>query len=306
MAPMAWISAFICLTLSGAERIQRHSTAEQAKWGRASSCETLQTRFHTRTGNLQKFMSDHADSDHMSLPTQGRAVMKAAGVLKALKRGKDCPWAADVNNGEEMEAVASVVRIALANNPCVPAALAEVESMDLEADGFSAVKRATSILLSENCEADATQPESLLQTPEEFADITDEDLMTTVGEVEENVQDLADEMVENPELESKVDGWAAVRRGSVWLLKVFGALMFGVLLCLACGFGGLYIGMIVGILFGQLMFGARLQWGTFHTWGALFFSLIGAPLGVMIAVPTCGSGWVRAMEAWGPEGLLIK
>merc|ERR1740130_319244 len=103
MTPMAWISAFMCLALSGAKRIQTDSRAERAQWGRASSCETLQTRFHTRTENLQKFMSDHADSDHMSLPTQGRAVMKAAGVLKALKRGKDCPWAANANNGEEVE-----------------------------------------------------------------------------------------------------------------------------------------------------------------------------------------------------------
>jgi len=238
------------------------------------SCETLQSRFRLRSKNLQDFSNSYSGADDMTLAARARAVMKASAVLRTLRRGSACPWAVAGNNNDDIEAVGKVVSSIIANNPCAPAAIAELQLLDTPGEeGAAPLARAMSILMSDTCEYQDQGQES--NESNEMAD--DDDV-----EVEELVQDGVEEMMESEDTKSSlVEQQETQRTQSVAYLT------------LGCGFAGLWIVGFVGVLFGGILVCVTQWLGHNPQWDAKFMTVfwpgaIGGVIGGVRGVAICG------------------
>jgi len=254
----------------------------QGKFG--ASCETLQTRLRTRSKNLLDFSNLHSGADNMTVTASAFAVMKVSAVMRVLRRASDCPWVVDGSH-DEIETVGKVVHSLLASNPCAPAAVAELQLLGTDGEeGAMPMARAMSILMSDTCKY-----EDQSQGSNEFDKIADVDNI----EMEELVQDRVEEMIETTGTGSLVGQGSSLveqldmqrTQGVLYLWKLIGAIMLGVLAIMACGFVGLYAGLIIGGMFGAFLTGL-LNLSDDIFWAGL---LLGTPLGGLTGAATCGT-----------------
>lgn len=271
----------------------------QNSWGRNTSCEKLHSRFRMRSDNLQSFVNSYTEADEMGLAGQGRAMMKASAVLRALRRGGDCAWV-NAGSDEDIEAVGKVLRSVLANNPCAPAALAELQLLDTDREeGSAPLPRAMSILMSDSCEVQLQGQESD-EIKEIVLDIDD-------VETEELVQDGVEEMIESEDTTSSLVERSDMQSSHSWAQvgKLMGAIMLGVLFVLGCGYAAGFVGFFVGFLFSVLLLEIRTWTGSLvpcQGCGAGFLTVFfgvagGAVIGGAGGAALCGTGFYRAVNA---------
>lgn len=251
-----------------------------------------------RSDNLQSFVNSYTEADEMGLAGQGRAMMKASAVLRALRRGGDCAWV-DAGSDEDIEAVGKVLRSVLANNPCAPAALAELQLLDTDGDeGSAPLPRAMSILMSDSCEVQLQGQES-----DEIKEIV---LDIDGAETEELVQDGVEEMIESEDTTSSLVERSDMQSSHSWAQvgKLMGAIMLGVLFVLGCGVSAGVVGLYVGALFSILLIEIRVWTGSlvlrggFAEAGTVFLGMLGgAAIGGLGGAALCGKGFYRAVNA---------
>jgi len=264
----------------------------QGKFG--LSCEALQSRFHMRSKNLQDFSNSYSGADDMSLAASARAVMKASAVLRTLRRASDCAWVVAGNNDDDIKAVGKVAGSILANNPCAPVAIAELQLLDTPGEeGGAHLARAMSILISDTCEY-----EDQGQEPNESDEIADFDDI----EIEERVQDGVEQMLEIEDTSSSlVQQTETQRKNSLaYVVKVLGAIMLGVLVSLGCAYAGFTLSVWVGFLFSLLLLRVGIWLGAPPSSGLPFVvtgMFVGGSVGGISSVTFCGSQFHQAVSS---------
>lgn len=153
------------------------------------TCNDLQNSFHTRVQNIQALQEAHPDSSSMSATTQARFTMRAFGIVRLLRRAKDCPWVVD-GNLDGVDEVRSVAHSALAGNPCGDAAMEALSAPPLSENVLQPLQQAVQILLSDNCEASG----EIVQN--EDIDLDDETMVQRLIDREAQAQDQIDEFMD--------------------------------------------------------------------------------------------------------------
>jgi len=284
---------FWCWACVDAARMQTQAQGgleadAQGKFG--ASCETLQTRLRTRSKNLLDFSNLHSGADNMTVTASAFAVMKVSAVMRVLRRASDCPWVVNGSH-DDIETVGKVVHSLLAPNPCAPAAVAELQLLGTDGEeGVMPLGRAMSILMSDTCKY-----EDQRQGSNEFDEIADVDNI----EVEELVQDRVEEMMETTGTGSIVGQGSSLveqldmqrTRGVLYLWKLIGAIMFGVVSILACGFVGGFAGLIIGLFFGALL----TEMLHLHRDAPLTYAFFGMSFGALSGAASCGAEFYRVV-----------
>jgi len=237
----------------GASRIAHHKNTSPF----FASCEDLQVTFRSRVTAVQALLD--ATDDTITTLVQARITMRVFGVVRTLRRAKECQWVLD-GDTEDIEQARSVVQQVLARNPCAEVAMAELttEAFESASNEFQPFQRAMIVLTSETCEI----PEQ--EEDEAVAGVEDEAaLERRLDEVTESTQDRIDELFEEAALEAEsmaggslvqLDGghliWSAGR-----VIRTIGALLFGVLFALVCAPVGAAVGLVLSWILGVAVLG---------------------------------------------------
>lgn len=217
-----------------------------------ASCEDLQSTFRSRVTAVQALLNSHQNATGISSFGQAQITMRVFGVVRTLRRARNCQWVLD-GDSEDIEQARSVVQSVLAENPCAEAAMAEMtaEAFESAANELQPLQRAMIVLMSESCEV----PEQ--EEAEEAADVEDEDAMEhRLVNSEEETQDHIDELFEQATLESEsmaegsfVQMDAKTRAGLLaHVLRVVGAIFLAMLLAMVCVPFGMVIGAMIGLI----------------------------------------------------------
>lgn len=168
------------LVSSQASRVQVHEVdTAQVKWG--ATCEDLQSRFRDRVTTIRSSLEGEDEHSELGAVAQTRLAMRMHGILRTLRRARECSWVIE-NNSDDLDQLRGVVQQLLTANPCAEAARLEFESGSSD-ENPQAVQHALTILLSDDCVAlpvpegantDVTPEEQLQAAEDEFQDSLDE------------------------------------------------------------------------------------------------------------------------------------
>lgn len=184
--------ASVVIASVAASRVGDHA---ESKFGR--SCEDLKDIFHNRVVQLQALIDEHPDATQFGKRTEMRFMMRAFGVVRTLRRSRECAWVVD-GDSNDIDTVRDIVQTLLADNPCGSEAKAELdtgrsaESGELE---LQSVFRAMSILNSDDCEVSATEEGRM-----------DESIEDTLEEVSGEAEDLAQDNLDHLMSENDATG----------------------------------------------------------------------------------------------------
>lgn len=236
------------LALAFANRVQLHENdADSSKSKFGASCDELHEMFQNRVVSLQTFVDEHPE-DTFSRTSQARLYMRAFGIIRTLRRAKECSWVID-GESDDMDQLAAIVQKLLAGNPCAAEARAELDtgmSAENEEVQSESVMRAISVLNSEDCQVAVSD--------EGIGALTDEaELNAQLDEAVNQAQDYGDNLMEDADAEAafvQVD--ADTRWNARQFFRNLGVAFLFILLTLACvgvataiGFG---IGLAIGIM----------------------------------------------------------
>jgi len=177
---------FVWISLASvrAARIQSRSEDEFG-----ASCDNLQNRFHDQV-HAYKVALDARTSE--SATTQARFTMRMYGVMRTLRRARECAWVVE-NNSDDIEEMRSIVQDLLSGNPCGEAARSELEAGASSEDSLvqmQAIPRAMSMLMSDDCEVSDVPIDR---------DAPEGNGMEQLQESEEQLQDSLDEIMDAEE-----------------------------------------------------------------------------------------------------------
>lgn len=225
---------------------------DKSKTPFVASCEDLQVTLRSRVTAVQALLNSYQDATGISSFGQAQITMRVFGVVRTLRRARNCQWVLD-GDSEDIEQARSVVQSVLAQNPCAEAAMAEMtpEAFESAANELQPLQRAMIVLMSESCEV-PKQDEA-----EEAAEVEDEDAMEHgLVVAEEETQDHIDELFEQAMLESEslaegsfVQMDAQARAGTASVLRIVGVAFFSILFAMVCMPIGAIIGAVIGIVF---------------------------------------------------------
>lgn len=240
-----------------ANRIQSHHVKStdvansRATFG--ASCEDLQSTFHSRVGGLQSLLDAHPDDSTFNAVTQARFTVRTLGVARVLRRARTCSWVVD-GNSDDIEQMRGIVQVMLAGNPCAQAARAELEAgaSDDSTIEMIAVRRAMSILVSENCEAALSREGD---APTLNLD-NDAELETQIEAAEEQAQERVDEFVDASMGEESNGAFVETSFTSdqVYggIFRTLGVVFLFLLLLLACTSAVAVIGALIATVYAEI------------------------------------------------------
>lgn len=267
------IASIVFASVSAA-RIQDHEFASvvksKSKFG--ASCGELREMFHDRVERLQSFIDERQEGTDLSTFSQARLLMRAYSVVRTLRRARECSWVIDGDN-DEIDQVQHLVQTFLADNPCAPAARAELDagtSTATEEIAMRSVLRAMSILNSEDCQVSDADEEAMNGPPME-----EEEMRVQVDELDAQVLDHVEDLVEEGDsggafVQMDSGNFLQTRRG---FLRALGVAFMFILLALACIGVAAAIGFILGFAISYPIFIDRQQGGfsivAFGIWGSM-------------------------------------
>lgn len=283
------IVVFICVVSAGANRIKVHEidTADKAKFG--ASCEDLQTTFRNRVASFQASFDAIDNFEAISRYSQARLMMRTYGIIRTMRRARNCAWVAD-DNSEDMEQARGVVQSLLAGNPCAEIARSELEagsSAEDDADQFRSLQRAMWVLTSDDCEATMPVEEIADLDPDLDPENCEATAMDAIREGEEQVRDAIEEMDDEPGegafIETDQGGLARFFRalGVIFLMLFFAMACVG-----AVAFLGITIGYMVGMAVAEAS-GARQGYYNSASWTLLEFQILGFYAGAGLGLIGC-------------------
>jgi hypothetical protein len=246
---------------AGRVTVHRYDVSEsKAKWG--ASCDHLQTTFRNRVVAFQTFLDANPDLDAVSRAAQIRVMMRTYGIIRPLRRARECSWVVD-NDSEEIEQARNIVQILLAGNPCAEAARSELEvgtTAVTPQDEIQSVQRAVSVLSSETCEVG--------ELPEQTETLDEENVDSEISNAEDGLQDAIDE------LESSVPEGAFIQTesstaGVVGFMRGLAVAFLMILLLLACVTLVFAIGFFIAGLLTYLMVVFSIRGSTDPSAGAI-------------------------------------
>lgn len=228
--------------IAGGSRIQNANKHEShARWG-SMSCEDLQTRFGDRLVAFRASTDAIPDMDAVGRVTQARIMMRTYGIMRTLRRARNCQWVIQ-NDSEEIQQAREIVQSLLAGNPCAEAARSEMES-GLSAETaqveIASIRRAMSILTSDSCD-----PAGIT---EEFVTAEGNDIDLT--EAEDNLVDAIESMEEGESSFLESDSTAGFLRG---FMRGVGVAFLMIFLLLACAGSVMLIGAVIGLAIGIML-----------------------------------------------------
>jgi len=188
--------AYLVLASVSANRIkdkESESVVAKSKSQFGASCEDLREMFHNRLVGLQTFIDERQESTDLSRVAQGRLLMRVYSVVRTLRRAQECSWVVD-GDSDDIDQVRHMVQTFLADNPCAPAARAELEAGTSEATeeiAMRSVMRAMAILTSEDCQVSDEDVEAMAAQP-----IAEEEMKVQMEELDAQVQDQIDALVD--------------------------------------------------------------------------------------------------------------
>jgi len=264
--------ASLVLPLVFAERIQSHlgGVASKSKFG--ATCEELQEKFHNRVVNLQTFLDEHPEAD-FGTATQAHLYSRAFGVVRTLRRARECSWVIEGDSGDIAQ-VRAIVQTFLADNPCASAARAELDAGTLaetEEIQMQSVLRAMSIMNSEDCQVSDTEEGTI-------ARVDEEEMNAQMDEAMAQAQDYADDLMDEGS-GAFVQMDSQVRWDSRRFMRNLGVAFLFILLALACTGAVALIGGL--IVYGWARATIRGPQAGFN-WavGALFGASVGGVVGL--------------------------
>jgi len=213
--------------------VKSHTT-----WG--ASCESLQARFHTRVLAFQTALEANPDEGAMSRTTQARLSMRVYGVVRTLRRARECDWVIN-SDSPDIEALQTIVQRLQAGNPC--AAQANVALQEGADDELSTLWSSMSILMSDTCEAaDFSADEQQGDGDENIEAALERETSDGESQLQDNIEEL---------IASEEDGAAFIQSDAGTVRGFFRALgvAFGfILLLLLCTSAAMMIAFILPML----------------------------------------------------------
>jgi len=282
-----WAALFVPST---AKRVQVDAHVGNIKSDIFDSCDDLQNTFHSRVQRLHALQQAHVDSSSMTTMTQARFAMRASGVIRVLRRARDCPWVIE-GNADEMDQVRDAAQLALAGNPCGDVAVDVLSAPPPQENQLQPLQDAIQILWSDNCEIQESNSQN------EISGLEDETLLNQVlTDEEERAQDQIDELMDEAAAENEGEAGAFIQTEGIVLrvMKTLGILLLTILYLLSCAavgvlIGGLILFLTLGMVCGFLVSGP-------DGIGCLIFPMAGAPLGAAAGLVSCG---IDALYAQG-------
>jgi len=282
-----WAVLFVPST---ANRVQVDAHVGNIKSDIFDSCDDLQNIFHSRVQRLHALQQAHVDSSSMTATTQVRFAMRAAGVIRVLRRARDCPWVIE-GNADEIGQVRDAAQLALAGNPCGDAAVEALSAPPPPENQLKPLQDAVQILSSDNCEVQ----ESISQT--EISGLEDETLLSQMLiDEEERVQDQIDELMDEAAAENEGEAGAFIQTEGIFhrVMRMMGIVLLTLLYLLSCA----TVGVLIGGLILTLTLGIACEYVTRGPDGlaCLLFPFGGAALGGAAGLVSCG---IDALYAQG-------
>lgn len=262
------------------------------------SCEDLEVIFRSHVASLQALLDANRNATGVNALTRARFPMRAFGVVRTLRRAKDCPWVVH-GDSEDIERTRAIAQTTLAANPCEEAARAELtpEAYATAANELEPLQRSMLVLLSDTCDV----PE-VPEVEGEAMDPADEGtVMDRLIEDEARARDGIDELFEEAALESEsLTGGSFVQteahaRGFRSALRLVGALLYGVFYLLSCVGVGYVIGMLLGFFLSIIV--CNVAPGACR--GSL---MVTAPIGAVLGLATCGREMLQSGNVTLPQG----
>jgi len=263
------------------------------------SCEELKGIFRRRVTAVQESYDTNHNATHISTMSQARISMRVFGVVRTFRRAKDCQWVID-GGDEEVELARSVLQAALAEHPCAQAALAEMtpEAFETAGNNFQPLQRAMIVMVSESCEVPELEVESVAVVEDQA------EVELDLDEKEELLQEQIDGLFEQAADESE-----AVAAGSFvqvaskfsagYVVRVIGAVFFGLLMALACApfamIAGAIIGFLICVLSAELSGGSGFCISPGVGSMELNSFVFGGAVGGMAGFGTCAYGLVNSL-----------
>lgn len=279
------IGALICLLAAqaNAHRVRVDTNSGTIKADIFDTCNDLQNSFHTRVQNIQALQEAHPDSESMSAATRARFTMRAFGVVRVLRRAKDCPWVTE-GDADEVDQVRSVVHSVLVGNPCGDVAMEALSVPPPPENELQPLQQAVQILLSDNCEAsgDIAQNEDI--------DLQDEAALSQrLIDMEEQAQDQIDELMDAAVSEGEHSSAGAFvqtegRVGSV--SRMLGVVFLTILYLLSCAAVGFIIGGLILYVIGAIPCSMVVHGSS--ALGCLLWPMMGAAAGAAAGFVSCG------------------
>lgn len=177
---------FLWISLASV-RANRIQSLSEDEFG--ASCANLQNRFHDQVHAFKEALDARTSE---SATTQARFTMRMYGVMRTLRRARECAWVVD-NNSDDIEEMRSIVQELLSGNPCGEAARSELEAGASAEDSqvqMQAIPRAMSMLMSDDCEVSDVPVDR---------DALEGDGIEELQESEEQLQDGIDEIMDAEE-----------------------------------------------------------------------------------------------------------
>jgi len=240
------VCSFLLVSVA-TERIQTHNTFKaqgQVKFG--STCEELQSNFGDRVAGLQTLLDAHPNDSTFNTATRARFTMRTLGIARTMRRARSCSWLVD-GDSDDVAQMRGIVQVMLADNPCAPAARAELEVGASGSDDsfeMTSVRRAMSVLVSENCEVTSdVDEEGPTMDPDNEAEIESQ-----LDQAEQQAQDGVDELVEasmNEESSAFFETGSDGRFGGFF--RSLGVIILFILLLVACTFAMAWVGIFIGV-----------------------------------------------------------
>lgn len=247
MVQFITLSALLIIA-DGNRIIQEHDIKEDVQNKFFESCDDLHDIFHRRVVAVEQFLDVHPNATGMNAMNRARFTMRSFGVVRTLRRAKDCPWASD-GNSEDIEHAQSIVQATLAGNPCAAAAMSEMtpEAYESAANELIPLQRAMLVLVSDTC----TVPEL------EIIDAGDlQDMEARTAQNEDQAQDTIDELFEEAAMENESGTTGSLMQTEGFVGRIFawtGAIFFAIAFGMACAAGGWFFGLIIGWFIGALV-----------------------------------------------------
>jgi len=233
-----WAVLFVPST---ANRVQVDAHVGNIKSDIFDSCDDLQNIFHSRVKRLHALQQAHADPSSMTTITELRFAMRGAGVIRVLRRARDCPWVIE-GNADEIGQVRDAAQLALGGNPCGVAAMEALTAHPPPEHQLKPLQDAVQILSSDNCEVQ----ESISQT--EISGLEDETLLSQMLiDEEERAQDQIDELMDEAAAENEGEAGAFIQTEGIFhrVMRMMGIVLLTLLYLLSCATVGVVIGGLI-------------------------------------------------------------
>jgi len=275
--------ALLLVVPTDAHRVKLDTNVGTIRSEMFDSCDDLQNMFNTRVQNIQALQEAHPDSSSMTATTHARFTMRAFGVVRILRRARDCRWVTEDNNADEIEKVQSVANSALAGNPCGDAAMEALAAPASPENELQPLQDAVQILLSDNCEAPEDSVQNEVIDPEDETSLSEQ-----LIDGEERAQDQIDEIMDAVTAENGAQAGAFVQtegiiRSVSRMLGVVFLTIFYLLSCAATGvvIGGLLLSVVGMIPCLYLVTGSAAL-------GCFMWPIIGVGMGAAAGLVNCG------------------